>query len=179
MLERKTATITQTDLTFNSPTWGFLPLAKMLARAAAYIQNFPENKYRLVVGTDSQPASSAGRPASNGKESTDYVTAFVIHRVGAGGIYFWHRTIGPKVFNLRERIYTEALLSLQMAQILIEDFERYGLMKYDLEIHVDIGNGGETREMIAEVVGMVRGNGFKVKTKPEAYGASKVADRHT
>ena len=33
--------------------------------------------------------------------------------------------------------------------------------------------------MLNEVVGMIRGSGFKVKIKPEAYGAQSVADRHT
>lgn len=36
-----------------------------------------------------------------------------------------------------------------------------------------------TREMIREVVGMVSGNGFTAKTKPESYGAFVVADKHT
>jgi predicted RNase H-related nuclease YkuK (DUF458 family) len=44
---------------------------------------------------------------------------------------------------------------------------------------VDIGEFGETREMIKEVVGMIIGNGYKVKMKPLAYGAFVVADRHT
>ena len=48
-----------------------------------------------------------------------------------------------------------------------------------LEIHVDVGTKGDTREMINEIVGMIRGSGYSVKTKPEAYGASNVADRHT
>ncbi|MBU3957376.1 ribonuclease H-like YkuK family protein, partial [Patescibacteria group bacterium] len=38
---------------------------------------------------------------------------------------------------------------------------------------------GPTREMIKEVVGMVNGNGFVAKTKPESYGAFVVADKHT
>jgi hypothetical protein len=33
--------------------------------------------------------------------------------------------------------------------------------------------------MIAEVVSMIKGNGYEVKTKPDSFGASKVADRHT
>ena len=33
--------------------------------------------------------------------------------------------------------------------------------------------------MIKEVVGIVTGNGYVAKTKPEAYGASYVADKHT
>jgi len=51
--------------------------------------------------------------------------------------------------------------------------------KYDLEIHIDVGALGPTRDMIREVVGMVNGNGFTAKTKPESWGASSVADKHT
>ena len=50
---------------------------------------------------------------------------------------------------------------------------------YNLEIHIDVGEHGDTRDMIKEVVGMVTGNGYVAKTKPEAYGASYVADKHT
>ena len=50
---------------------------------------------------------------------------------------------------------------------------------YELEIHIDVGRSGETRDMIKEVVGMVTGNGYTAKTKPDSYGASKVADKHT
>ena len=50
---------------------------------------------------------------------------------------------------------------------------------YQLEIHIDVGRAGETREMIKEVVGIVTGNGFTAITKPDSYGASKVADKHT
>ena len=33
--------------------------------------------------------------------------------------------------------------------------------------------------MIKEVVGMVTGSGYVAKTKPNAYAASYVADKHT
>ena len=45
-------------------------------------------------------------------------------------------------------------------------------------IHADIGENGQTRDMIKEVVGLIRGNGFEPKIKPEAYVASCVADRY-
>ena len=50
---------------------------------------------------------------------------------------------------------------------------------YDFEIHADIGENGETKAMIQEVVGMIRAHNFEAKTKPESYAASKVADRYT
>lgn len=155
---------------FISPTFGPMDLAKVRKKVLAFMERSPEQKYQLVIGTDSQ--------AKNG-EGCDFITAIVIHRIGMGGIYFWKRTVEKKSLVLRARIYQEAVLSLTCAEEVLDAFKNDGISKYDVEIHVDIGKYGETREMIAEIVGMVRGSGFTVKTKPDAYGASKVADRHT
>ncbi|HRU32970.1 MAG TPA: ribonuclease H-like YkuK family protein, partial [bacterium] len=46
-------------------------------------------------------------------------------------------------------------------------------------IHVDIGMKGETRQLIKEVVGMITSSGYSAKIKPESFGASKVADKHS
>jgi predicted RNase H-related nuclease YkuK (DUF458 family) len=43
---------------------------------------------------------------------------------------------------------------------------------------VDVGRNGRTRELIDEVVGMIMASGFPVKTKPDSYAASCVADKH-
>ena len=90
---------------------------------------------------------------------------------------------------MKQRIWQEALISLALAEKLVLDFYQMGLFNQsklslgapddlNLEIHVDIGPNGETRDMIAEIVGMIRANGFKVATKPSSWGASSVADRH-
>lgn len=76
-------------------------------------------------------------------------------------------------------MYEEALLSLETASVVATLFENYRILRYNIEIHVDIGQSGETRSMITEIVGMIQGNGYEVKTKPDSYGASKVADRYT
>ena len=76
-------------------------------------------------------------------------------------------------------MYQEAIYSLTTAEEFLTLLKRDGITKYDIEIHVDIGKIGDTREMINEIVGMVRGSGYTVKTKPESYAASKVADRYT
>ena len=49
----------------------------------------------------------------------------------------------------------------------------------DIEIHLDVGEQGKTKEIIREVVGMVTGSGFDAIIKPDSYGASKVADKFT
>ena len=46
-------------------------------------------------------------------------------------------------------------------------------------IHADVGEKGQTQEMIKEVTGIIRGNGFEPKIKPESFAASNVADRYT
>ncbi|MBI4067233.1 ribonuclease H-like YkuK family protein [Candidatus Gottesmanbacteria bacterium] len=155
---------------FYSQTHGQLDINKLREITIGFIKNDPEKKYRLFIGTDSEAKNSHG---------TDFVTAFVVHRVGRGGIYFWRRKIEEKSYVLRQRIYQEAALSLDAASEIIEIFKKDGISRLDLEIHVDIGEHGETREMIAEIVGMIRGSGYPVKTKPDSYVASKVADRHT
>lgn len=155
---------------YYSPTHGSLSLPVVREKILSFIQEGRGIACRLIIGTDSQPKNGEG---------IDFISVIVVHRVGFGGIYFWRRCVEKKKLVLRNRIYQEATLSLTTAEEFLALFRNDGITRYDLEIHVDIGQGGETREMIAEIVGMVRSSGFIVKTKPDAYGASKVADRHT
>lgn len=158
-----------TNHLFQSPTLGTMTIDEVKETILSYMEEEPTAQYRLVIGTDSQP--------KNGY--VDFVTALVVHKIGSGGIYFWKRTVEKKKYVLKERIYTEASMSLSFATDFFASFKNNGISSYEIEIHVDIGNVGETRVLIAEVVGMIRGSGFTVRTKPDSYGASKVADRHT
>lgn len=158
-----------TEAIFHSPTWGELSFGQVVERLKKYLGE-QAGVYRLIVGTDSAPRNG---------EHTEYITALIIHRVGFGGIYFWEKTVRPRSPTLRSRIYQEAMISLDFAKVLVETLLEADLLAPDLEIHVDVGQVGPTREVIAEVVGLIRGNGFEVKTKPDSFGASKVADRHT
>lgn len=154
---------------FQSPTYGSLELEGVRERILHFLSEEPESTYQLVVGTDSQPQTHAG---------VDFVTTIVVHRKGHGGIYFWKRIVNKKRYVLRQRMYEEATLSLEMAETVLALLHKDGISKYDVQIHVDIGQFGETREMINEIVGMIRGSGYDVRIKPEAYAASKVADRY-
>ena len=154
---------------FNSPTHGQLGFAEVVKKIAEYMEEVPDRKYRVVIGTDSQV---------HNREEADFVSALIVHRVGSGGIYFWTREKRKKPYALRERIYEEATRSMGLAEEFLQAFKEQ-VLEYDLEIHVDVGRLGETRAMINEVVGMIRGSGFEVKIKPEAYGAQTVADRYT
>jgi len=163
------------NLDFNSPTDGILSMEKVVKEVVSFFKKDPNVRYTLIIGSDSQVNHE------NGVQHVDFVTAVVIHRNGKGGRYFWRKIKDQKIYSLREKIYTETYLSLELAQDLVPILKDAlaGLAPYDLEIHVDVGNVGPTREMIKEVVGMVTGNGYVAKIKPESYGASVVADKHT
>lgn len=160
---------------FHNPTEGRLSLTRVVDEITSFIQKEPGFSYGLVIGTDSQSRRIKG------KNQIDFVTAIIIHRRGKGGRYFWQKSRKNKVYTLRNKIYTETLLSVEAAKNFVPKLKASlnGNGKYDLEIHIDVGEVGPTRDMIKEVVGIVRGNGLVPKIKPEAYGAASVADKHT
>lgn len=158
---------------FISPSQGRLAVTKMINEISIFIDEEPGIFYSLIIGTDSQARRV------NGHSEIDYVTAIVVYRKGKGARYFWSKRKSKGEVRLRDKIYTETLISLEVAQKIVPKIrKKISPAKYDLEIHIDVGPLGPTRDMIREVVGMVRGNGFTAKTKPESWGASSVADKH-
>lgn len=161
-------------LHFYNPSRGKMTGNEMLDEIYEFVNSDPGSFYRLVIGTDSQVKRI------NGVVECDYVTAIVIHREGRGARYFWMKEKMKESKVLRDRIYSETVRSLDAAEVLVPTLRKAVTpAKYDLEIHIDVGSLGKTREMIREVVGMVSGNGYTAKTKPESWGASSVADKHT
>jgi predicted RNase H-related nuclease YkuK (DUF458 family) len=162
------------DGMFTSPTLGSLTPKEAALEISKFIDEDPDRYYRVVIGSDSQTK------IVDGKNVTDFVTALVVHRSGRGARYFWRKQRVEKRPVLREKIFMETLMSLFTAQEVVPMLRHLiPSSKYDLEVHVDVGPIGPTREMIKEVVGMVNGNGFEAKTKPDSWGASHVADKHT
>jgi len=153
---------------FNSPSGKLFSYEELVKELLFYIKSDPTEKYKVVIGTDS---------ANHG--TTDFVSAIVVYRVGHGGRFFWRRVNQKKINSLRARIYQEVMISLKLAEEILFNLSQNKNINFDFEVHVDIGSKGKTKEMLQEIIGMVRGSGFNVKTKPESYGASKVADRYT
>jgi len=153
---------------FSSPSGKSFSYQELVKELLFYIKSDPTEKYKVVIGTDS---SNHG--------TTDFVSAIVVYRVGHGGRFFWRRVNQKKINSLRERIYQEVMISLKLAEEILFNLSQNKNINFDFEVHVDIGSKGKTKEMLQEIIGMVRGSGFNVKTKPESYGASKVADRYT
>jgi len=185
-----------TEGIFHSPSKGEMNLDLIIDELVNYKREVPEAKYKMVVGTDSEVK----------EKGIEFVCVVAAHRIGRGGRYFWSRIYDKRKLDLRSRIYQEAVISLALAGALLEkELELHGLkvdmsqpitdvfkvldkdtntsnreiiFTNELEIHVDIGQKGPTREMIKEIVGMIKGSGFLVRIKPEAFAAASLADRH-
>jgi hypothetical protein len=147
-----------------------LNVSQVVEEIIRFIKTDTKRSYKIIIGTDSEALKD---------KNADFVTAVVVHRVGNGGRYFWRGVQEGKFHTLRDRIIREVLISLDVAkQILTELKKEGGELKWDFEIHADIGENGTTKTLIQEVVGMIRASNFAVRTKPESFAATKVADRH-
>ncbi len=161
---------------FFNPTKGNLKIEEVIEEISNYISEKPEKLYDIIVGCD----SSSG-------EEPHFPLALVVLRKGEGGRFFLKkiRYHNRKFYNWKERILEEVLLSCETALFLKENFENKiknlaNLSNYEFRyIHADVGENGATKDMIREVTGLIRGNGFEPKIKPESFAASNVADRYS
>ena len=159
---------------FYNPTKGNLKVDEVINEVLSYIAEKPEKFYDIIVGCD----SSSG-------EEPHFPLAMVILRKGEGGRFFLKRISykNRKFYNWKARILEEVMLSCESALFLRENFEKKiksfpNNFNYQFRyIHADVGENGATKDMIKEVVGLIRGNGFEPQIKPESFVASTVADR--
>jgi len=161
---------------FFSPTKGKLTIPEVLQELIAYISEKPEKFYDIIVGCD-----------SSSSEEPHFPLVLAVLRVGEGGRFFLKNIAykDRKFYNWKQRILEEVLLSCQFALYLREVFDKEiksQLSSFDYQfryIHADIGENGATRDMVKELTGLIRGNGFEPKIKPESFVASSVADRYS
>ncbi len=164
--------------TFFSPTKGSLTLAGVLDEMVAYMQEKSQGSYEVIVGCDSSPS-----------EEPTFPVAIVVLRKGEGGRFFLkkvhYQPAIKRFYNIHDRILEEVWLSCQLALWLRENFaarvkQEEHAVQYQFEyIHADVGENGLTRDMIKEVTGLIRGNGFEARIKPYSFAASSVADRYS
>lgn len=164
---------------FNSSNGLKLALTEVADEIVRFMKAEPERKYKVTIGTDSLRLATG---------MADFVTAVVVHRIGQGGRYFWRRQELGKFHNLRDRIIKEVLISIDLSKEVLVQLKKLSsteqflstepVPQWDFEVHVDVGENGPTKQMIQEVVGMVRAYNLEPVTKPGSYAASNVADRH-
>lgn len=161
---------------FNSSQGEKLTIKEVVLEIINFIKQDEKRRYKITIGSDSEILPNL---------DADFVTAVVVHRIGNGGRYFWRRVTHGKFYNLRDRIIQEVVLSLELGKKILLELKKLSNLEWkenspqwDFEIHVDIGEKGETKAMIQEVVGMIRAYDFLPITKPQSYAASNIADRH-
>jgi len=116
------------------------------------------------VGTDSQVED----------KYVEFVTVVVIHTPGKGGRVAFKRDHihKDKMVSLRQRLLKEVWLSVECG------LELSPAIPGNLTVHIDANPvvKHESSKYIQELVGLVVGQGFKHKVKPEAWVATHVAD---
>ena len=161
---------------FFNPTCGNLTLDGAIEEIFNYIAQDQEKFYDIVVGCD-----------SSSEEEPTFPLAIVVLKKGEGGRFFLKRikySQGRKFYGWKQRILNEVLLSCELALSLKEKLAEQAqknpqFTNYQFRyIHADVGENGATKDMIKEVTGLIRGNGFEPKIKPESFAASVVADRY-
>ncbi len=168
---------------FTSQTYGQVDLRMMIDLIRNYLDEDLEKEYSLVIGTDSHERNES----ENNKSKLTIVTAVTIHRDHMGGIYFYRKKAAHNLSReasrkskIKNKIFQETIESLNFASYFVPLLQQNLNGHFPrLEIHIDVGERGETRDMIKEVVGMVTGSGYQAKIKPDSFGASNVADKHT
>jgi predicted RNase H-related nuclease YkuK (DUF458 family) len=159
------------DQIYHNTTGESFTIDEVVERLHMYYQEDPESEYRIIIGSDSQ--------RFQGPKTVTYTSVVLMHRVGKAAIFFFLKRKEPyaKYIGLHERITNEVTYSLELVKHIENSIVMQEIGQNNMEVHIDAGPNGKSREILAAVIGYVKGNGYECKTKPDAYVASKVADR--
>lgn len=136
----------------------------------AFIEENIDDTYRIIVGTDAQVHGKRKR------KKTVYATVVVCHRVGKGGRFWIAKEEIVETISIKQRLVKEVGKMVEVVTVLRDMGVEALVDQENFEVHLDIGPGGKSREVIAECVGWMEGLGLRYEIKPNAWGASHVAD---
>jgi len=155
---------------FYNDTSGKLDFDQVIAEVIKYVSKDTDAQYKIFIGSDSLSYSTRA----------SIVSTIVVYKIGNGGRYFWHRFQREGIYNLRDKIHAEVECSIELAQKVLGVLSGHiADLPQKLEVHIDVGQNGQTRDLIAEVTGWVKAYGLNARTKPESVAATNVADRRT
>jgi predicted RNase H-related nuclease YkuK (DUF458 family) len=136
-----------------------------------FLKDASQYEHEIILGTDSQPFNSG----------TFLATAIVVlcnNRQYHCRYFYKQHENRPIHHNLYERIFSEVDTTIKVASK-IRDL----IPNANISIHLDVSDeksSAKTSRYSRSLVAMVRGYGYaRVEVKPNAWCASKVADRHT
>lgn len=122
-----------------------------------------------------------------GKSHTSFVQCVALHKfdasgIGKGGRVYYIRHLEKRYFNRQQRLLREAEISVNLAQKLEPLFTE---LDVPFEVHADVNSvpgknkENKSNEVHDAVKGWIESMGWVCRTKPQAFVASIVADRHT
>ncbi|MCM1988338.1 ribonuclease H-like YkuK family protein [Oceanirhabdus seepicola] len=149
-----------------SITYGEIDFNQVCNKIRIYIEKDMHSDYVISVGTDSQSVNGVTR----------MVSVISVIRKTKGGIFFYDITNVKKIYDLRQKLFTETQYSLDLA-LKVKEFIKKNHINSSFEVHIDMGYNGETNCLIKEIKGWVIGLGFKCCMKPDSYTSSTIADK--
>lgn len=149
-------------------------ITQMYDIIADYIAKEPLATYEITVGTDSQTHSRC-----------KFVEVIAVHRIGDGGIFFYHIEHEQKIRVLKDKIIAETARSIENATGLLDEISLILIDKdidindlsVHFQIHCDIGHYGKTSSLITEITSWVSSMGYEAVIKPDSYTASGIANK--
>ena len=147
----------------------YLALEEALKQAIAYIEEDKEAEYDVIVGSD-----SLWRPWI-----TVFATVFAVHRKGKGARFWYTKSKEKHPRSIPMRLMREASDSVELMQALYDSNIMLLVPEENFSVQIDVGENGDSRSVIKDIIGFVSGQGLKCEYKPDSSIASIVADRIT
>lgn len=150
--------------------FGGTVIADLKSYVKDYVTKHPE--VEVYVGSDS----------SQLRKQTVYATVILFYHPGKGAHLIFHRERIDKVRVLYERLWREVEASLEVAQIVDEALSEVRTAEPGKRLVAAVDLDFNPNEMHKSNVvhdagvGTLKGYGFNVRTKPNAYTASYAAD---
>lgn len=120
----------------------------------------------VIIGTDSQRF----------EHHEDFVTVIVVRTLMKGARVFYTRERDLRHYTLRDKLIKEAYLSIQTAFELSPILpEECGIAALHADVNTDIKKG-DSAKFEKEITGLIKGCGFPVIAKPDAWAAQCVAE---
>ena len=144
---------------FNSQTYGKLNIELVVDKLLEFYKRTKQydTPVQIIIGTDSQNHSE-----------TKIVTVIAITCEGHGGIYFYEVNYLNRIDNVRQKLFTETGMSIDVADKILsvmENNNRYEELfnAATFTIHVDAGRSdkGKTKELIPAIAGWIRSVGYE------------------
>jgi hypothetical protein len=130
----------------------------------SYIKKYSSDIYSLHVGTDTKPTS----------HHVTVISTICFREKGKGALVAYQKCRTSTFPTVRDRLFYETYVSLEVAAAVLE------LTGITPTIHADVNPKKDALSNITidAIMGMIKGMGYPVLVKPEAWAAD-IADMYT